>query len=189
MRVNKTIKRLIFTLTVAASFVAILPSCKKIIAAVYGGQDVAVPEYQFIIPQIYIVPPGELPIGSYSFYFNLDSTVKANTGGVFGENSVNSVKIKKVTIKIINPDAYDNLSNFDSARVTLESSTNSTPVELFKIGFASTYADSLNYIPTNSPELLSYIKGKTITYNVFGKMRSPTNKPLGLAVDVTLRAD
>lgn len=183
------IKKLALTLLIAGFTFINLSSCKKIIAAAYGGSDVSVPELQFILPQIYFVQPNEIPLGNYSFYFNLDSTVKASTGGVFGANSVNSIKIKQIIIKVINPDAYDDLANIDSARVTLESNANTTPVELFHIGFPNTYADSYTYTTTNSPELLPYIKGNLIVYNVFGRMRNPTNKPLGLSVDILLRAD
>lgn len=182
-------KRLALTLLIALFAFINLSSCKKVLASVYGGSDVSVPELQLILPQIYFVQPNEISLGNYSFYFNLDSTVKASTGGVFGANSVNSIKIKQITIKVINPDAYDNLANIDSARVLLESNANTTPVELFHIGFPNTYADTYTYTTTNSPELLPYIKGNLIVYNVFGKMRSPTNKPLGLAVDIVLRAD
>lgn len=181
-------KRLILISFLAGTIFTNLSSCKKALAAVFGGTDVAVPQFQITIPQIYLVPPGEISMGSYSFYLNMDSAVRANTGGVFGADAVNSIKIKQVTLKIVNPDAYDNLSNFDSARVTLQSSSNNNPVQLFDIGFPNTYADTYDYIPTNSPELLSYVKGSTITYNVYGKVRNPTNKPLGLTVDVTLRA-
>jgi len=182
-------KRVILISLIASTILVNLSSCKKALAAVFGGTDVAVPEFKMIVPQIYIVAPGEIPLGGYSFYFNLDSTVRAKTGGVFGANAVNSIKIKQITIKITNPDAYDNLANIDSARVTLQSSSNNNPVELFNIGFPNTYADTYNYTTTNSPELLSYVKGNTITCNVFGKMRTATNKPLGLTVDVTLRAN
>lgn len=165
------------------------PSCKKIIAAVYGGSDVAIPQSELVIPQVYIVPPDELYLGSFVYDINLDSSVKANTGGVFGANAVNSVKVKSVIIKIVNPDAYDNLSNFDSVRVTLQSDTNNTPVEIFNIGLPVIYSDSLYFTTPSGPELLSYVKGSTVTYNVYGKVRTVTNKPLGITVDVTLRAN
>lgn len=182
-------KRLILISLIAGAIFVNLSSCKKVLAAVFGGTDVTVPEFQMIVPQIYLVPPGEIPMGSYSFHLNLDSAVKAGTGGIFGANVVNSIKIKQITIKIINPDAYDNLANIDSARVTLQSSSNNNPVQLFNIGFPNTYADTYDYSTTSSLELLSYAKGSTITYNVFGKMRTVTNKPLGLTVDVILRAN
>jgi hypothetical protein len=181
-------KRL-FVFLLAGAIIFYTSSCKKIIAAVYGGSDITVPELQIILPQVYFVQPNELWLGSYAFTLNLDSIVKANTGGAFGANSVNSVKIKQVTIKIINPDAFDNLANIDSARVTLQSSSNTTPIDLFHIGFDSTYADTYVYTTTNSPELLPYLKGNILTYSIYGKLRSATNKPLGLVLDVTLRAD
>src|SRR5664279_4735957 len=182
-------KKLVMNFIIAGAILVNLSSCKKFIAAVYGGSDVTVPEFKMKVPQIYIVPAQEIPMGSYSFYFNLDSTVKANTGGIFGANSVNSIKIKKITIKILNPDANDNLANIDSVRVMLQSSINNTPIELFNIGFPDTYADTYDYTTTNSPELVTYLKGNTITYNVYGIMRRVTNKALSLAVDATLRAD
>ena len=58
-----------------------------------------------------------------------------------------------------------------------------------RLGFPDTYADTYDYTTTNSPELVTYLKGNTITYNVYGKMRRVTNKALSLAVDATLRAD
>src|SRR5665647_3140072 len=103
-------KRLILISLIAGTIFVNLSSCKKVLAAVFVGTDVTVPEFQMIVPQIYLVPPGEIPMGSYSFYLNLDSAVRAGTGGVFGANAVNSIKIKQITIKIINPDAYDNLA-------------------------------------------------------------------------------
>ncbi|MEO8415348.1 MAG: hypothetical protein ABI472_16935 [Ginsengibacter sp.] len=182
-------KKLVMNFLIAGAILVHLSSCKKLIAAVYGGSDVTVPEFKMTIPKIYSVSPKEIPMGSYSFYFNLDSAVKANTGGIFGANAVNSIKIKKITIKIINPDADDNLANIDSVRVTLQSATNNIPVELFNIGFPDTYANTYDYTTANSPELVNYLKGNTIIYNVYGKMRRVTNKTLSMAVDATLRAD
>src|SRR5665647_3932646 len=100
-------KRVILISLIAATILVNLSSCKKALAAVFGGTDVTVPEFQMTVTQIYIVTPGEIPLGGYSFYFNLDSTVRAKTGGVFGATAVNSIKIKQITIKITNPDAYD----------------------------------------------------------------------------------
>lgn len=182
-------KRLILISLISGIIFVNLSSCKKVIASVFGGTDVTVPQFQITIPPIYFVPPSEVSMGSYSFYLNMDSAVRANTAGVFGADAVNSIKIKQITLKIVNPDANDNLANFDSARVTLQSTSNNNPVQLFNIGFPNTYADTYNYTTTNSPELVSYVKGDTLTYNVFGKMRTVTSKPLGLTVDVTLRAN
>lgn len=182
---KKTLIALFTTLLLLTGF----SSCKKLIAAVFGGTDVNVPEVQVTIPAVIAVSSNEISLGTFSFYFNLDSAVRANTAGVFGANAVNSVKVKRVSITITNPDQLNNLANFQSARVTLQSNTNNTPTELFSATFADTYASTYSYTSTNSPELLSYIKGSNISYTIYGKMRRTTNKPLTMVVAVTLRAD
>jgi hypothetical protein len=182
------VKKLLTALLLTGAIFLSFSSCKKVLAAIYGGSDVIIPRTELIIPQVYTVPAGEITLGSYTYSINLDSSVRASTGGIFGANAVNSVKVKNVIIKVENPDAYDNLSNFDSARVTIQSDNNSTPIQLFAIGFPETYSDSLNASP-GGPELLPYVTGKTVTYNLYGKLRNTTNKPLGITVDVTLRAN
>ena len=182
-------KKIIILFCISVLFVVNFSSCKKLIASVFGGTDVAVPAFQLTIPAIPIVPPGEISIGSYSFYFNLDSTVRANTAGAFGANSVNSIKVKQVIFSLTNADSSNNLANFVSARVTLQSNTNNTPVQVFDIDFPDSSSSGYTYIPTSSPELVSYLKGTTITYNIYGQMRRITTIPLELVVTVTVRAD
>lgn len=165
-----------------------LMSCKKILA-VFLGTDVTVPDFTVNVPPAAFVTTMEIPIGSYSFHFNLDSSVRANTAGVFGANAVNSIKLKQITIKITNADSLNNIANFESARVTLQSNTNNNPVELIAVSFADSYASGYTYTPTSNPELLSYAKGSTITYNIFGKMRRGTTKSLTMVLSVTLKAN
>ena len=182
-------KRLIVLLFTGVIFFAGSSSCKKLIKAVFGGTDVTVPDFQVTIPTIYAVTPYEIPIGSYSFYFNLDSNVRASTAGVFGAKDVNSIKVKQIRINFANADSLNNIANFDSARITVQSTSNNNPLELLGVSFPDSYASTYTYTPTNSPELVSYAKGSTITYNVFGIMRRVTTKPLTMVVSVTLRAD
>lgn len=168
---------------------AALLSCKKIVAAIFGGTDVNIPEVHITIPPVIAISSNEMSLGSFSQNINLDSTVRANTGGTFGVNAVNSIKVKQVLITITNPDPSNNLSNFQSARVTLQSNTNSTPTDFFSITFPDTYTATYTFTPTDSPELLPYLKGNTITYNIYGRVRRTTNKPLTMVVTVTLRAN
>lgn len=182
-------KRLLILCVASVTLFAGFSSCKKVIAAVFGGTDVTVPDFTVKIPPIVIVTSTEAAIGSYSFHFNLDSSVRATTAGVFGANAVNSVKVKQISINLTNADQLNNLANFESARVTLQSNTNNNPTELFSVTFPDTYASTYTYTPTNSPELLSYIKGSTLTYNIYGQMRRVTNKSLTMVVSVTLRAN
>ncbi|HSN61740.1 MAG TPA: hypothetical protein VLR49_12445, partial [Ferruginibacter sp.] len=61
--------------------------------------------------------------------------------------------------------------------------------QLFSVLLDDTYASSLTFTPDDSPELLSYLKGNTISYTLYGSIRRITNKPLDMQVNVTLRAN
>ena len=182
-------RKLIIVLTGILFFVTAISSCKKIVAAIFKGTDVNVPAVQVTIPVILAVSSSEISLGNFTQQINIDSIIRANTAGVFGINAVSSIKMKQAVVSITNADALNNLSNFESTRMTLQSNTNSSPVEIVSISFPDTFASSYTYIPTNSPELLPYLTGTTLTYNIFGKARRITSKPLNLVFQVTLRAN
>ena len=184
-----TMRKISISIIVFLLFLTGFTACKKIVAAVFGGTDITVPTAQFTIPVLFVVTPNEQSFGSYSQQINLDSLVKANTGGVFGINVVSSIKVKQVNLLLTNPDALNNLSNFETVRVTLTSDTRNTPVELFAASFPDTNISTYNFVPTNSTDLLPYLRGTSITYNIYGKNRRITTKPLTLQVTVTLRAN
>lgn len=173
-------------------FIALLTgitACSKIVAAVFGGTDINVPPAEFTIPILLAVSPNEQSFGSYAQHINLDSVVRANTAGVFGKNVVNSIKVKQVNMVLGNSDALNNFSNFETLRVTLSSDTEGTPVDLFAASFPDTNTSTYLFAPTNSPDLLPYLRGSWITYHIYGKNRRITSRPLSLEVTVTLRAD
>jgi hypothetical protein len=182
-------RKILIPVIVFLSILTAFTACRKIVAAVFGGTDINVPATEFTIPVLFAVTPNELLFGSYSQHINLDSAVKANTAGVFGINVVNSIKVKQVSMVIGNPDALNNFSNFETLRVTLTSDTQNTPVEFFAASFPDTYSSTYLFAPTNSPELLPYLGGSRITYNIYGKNRRITSKPLTVQVNVTLRAN
>jgi len=161
-------------------------SCKKAAELIFQGLDTKIPDVQITIPIIPLVPQNEISIGSYSVNFNLDSTVRANTGGVFGANAVKFIKITQISITITNPDPLNNLANFESARITLQSNTNNTPTDFLSQTFPDVYAATFSSTPANSTELLAYLKGSVITYNIYGKIRRITTKPLNLVISATI---
>lgn len=182
-------KKIIISFLAAFVLIAGISSCKKIVSALFQGMDVNAPQVQVTIPTIITISPNEFPLGSFSMHFNLDSIIKANTADVFGVNSVSSIKVKQISISITNADQVNNLANFESARITLQSNSDSNPAELFSINFPDSYAASFTSTTINSPDLLPYLKGSDITYNLFGKMRRITTKPLNITVAVTLRVN
>lgn len=161
--------------------------CKKIINAIFPSFDVDAPTITVSLPAIPFAPPSELHIATIKQSFNLDSAVKAKTGGTFGASDVTSVQVKQIVFNISNADELNNLSNFESARFTLSSSSTTQVAEIANITFPNTYADSYTYTTTNPPEIISYLKGNELTYDVYGKLRRVTTKPMTLTVKVTLR--
>ena len=182
-------KKLLIPIAIIVLFFVAFASCKKIVSSVFGGTDVKVPAVELTIPVILAITTNEISLGSIQQHINVDSLIKANTAGIFGINAVSSIKVKEVNFSLTNADALNNLSNFKNARVMLQSNNVNTPVELFSLDFADTYASSYNYIPAASPELLSYFRGNTITYSFYGTMRRTTSKPLNMIISVTLRAN
>lgn len=167
--------------------VAGLFSCKKIIRKIFQGIDADIPVFTVTFPPIPYAPPNELSIGSFSQQFNLDSTIRANTGDVYGADDVSSVKIKQIVFDVENADEQNNISNFESARLTFSSNTKTDTVTIASITFPDTYATTYTYTPANSPELMPYLSGSILTYNAFGKIRRITTMPLTMNIRVTLR--
>lgn len=181
-------KRLLFIFFTALFLSGTTSSCKKAIAKLFPGVDVAVPDMQMTLPAIIFVSPSEIPLGTFSFQFNLDSVVRAQTAGVFNANDVTSIKVKQITITITNADQLNNFANFERARVMLQSNSNNTPVEIFSATFPDAFASSFT-TTNNNTELLSYLKGTDLVYTMYGKNRRITTKPLDITISVIVRAN
>lgn len=186
-------KKIIVPVVLLVLITTLSVSCKKIISNIFNGFDAEVPAISVTIPPIqppfpgFPVPDNEIPVGSFKQKFDLDSTIKANTAGAFGAGDVNSIKIKKVTFSLKDADQNNNLSNFESVRINFSSTSNQNAVQIASFTFPNTYTISETIVSdANTPELIDYLKGNELTYNVFGKLRRYTTKPLKLSVNVTL---
>lgn len=164
-------------------------SCKKIVSTVFNGTDVAIAPIEITIPPIFSAGNADFTFGNVTQSMNLDSLVRANTKGIFGANVVSSIKLKHVTLQITNADALNNLANFRTAGVGLQSNTENTPVNLFTVTLPDTYAGDYSFSPSGSPELLPYLKGNTLSFEVFGNARRTTSKSLNLRILITLRVN
>ena len=156
---------------------------------IFTGTDVTPPSINVTIPAVpqMAVNLGEIALGTYEQRLNIDSAIKANTGGAFGISSVSSIKVKQFTLTLTDSDANNNFSNFESARVMLTSNSQSTPVEIMNLNFPTTNISTITQSPTTTPELLPYVKGGQLTYNIYGKARKATSKSLNMIVTVVLR--
>jgi hypothetical protein len=164
-------------------------ACKKIIKKIFQGIDANVPEFVVVLPPIPYAPPFEVPLGTFRQEFNLDSTIRANTGDVYGAKDVSSVKVKQIVFNLSNADEQNNISNFESARLTFLSNIRADTLTIASIAFPDTYATSYTYTPVNSPELKPYLDGSVFYYNAYGKVRRITTRQMEMSVQVTLRVE
>ncbi len=182
-------KRIIILSVVLLSVVASLISCNKIASAIFSGIEFNVPDISVNIPVIPYVVPSETQFGTATQNINLDSVVKANTGNIFGADVVKTVSIKSVAVTITNADDLNNLSNFESARITLTSNNNSSPIDIANITFPTTNSATFVFTPTDTKEFVSYLKGSTLTYTIYGKNRKITTKTLNFVASVRLKVN
>lgn len=166
-----------------------LCGCKKIIRKIFQGIDADVPVFTVTLPAVPYAPPIEIPLGTFSQKFNLDSSIRANTSDVYGANDISSVKVKQIVFNLANADEQNNISNFESARLTFSSNTKTDTVTIASITFPDAYAASYTYTPVNSPELKPYLTGSVLNYNAFGKIRRITTMKLEMSIQVTLRVE
>lgn len=180
-------KKSLFIICIATVLATASFSCKKTLSAIFGGVDADAPSVPVTLPPIPLIATGtEYNVGTVTSSFNLDSVIRANTAGVFGINAVSSIKVKQVKITNSDGNTLNNLSNLESFRIEMMSNTNNTYISFINATFPTTETYTYTYTPTTDIELLSYLKGTTVTYNIYGKARKPTTQNLTLSVVVTL---
>lgn len=161
-------------------------SCKEIKEKILPAFTVNIPDIKHSIPPIPFMQAKEVPVGALKARINMDSTIRANTAGTFGAGSVSFVRIKKITFLLANADDKNNLSNFESARMRIYSDNDTLATDIASIRFPPGYSDSLVIIPSNSPDISSYLRSTVLSYNIFWKNRKTTSKKLKLSIRVTL---
>jgi hypothetical protein len=164
----------------------IISGCKEIKEKLLPSFTVNIPAIQLTIPALPFKQDKEVPVGALKAHINMDSTIKANTGGTFGAGAVTSVKIKKIVFLLQNADADNNLSNFESGRMRIYSDNDTSATDIASIIFPQVYTDSLTVTPTNNPDISNYLRGSELSYNIFWKNRRVTSKKLNLVIKVTL---
>lgn len=179
-----------YLLTGIIALATITFSCKKLISLVFPGKDVSLPTLKINVPAIPVADSTkEFEAGSFTTYINVDSIIKANTNGTFGIGSVNSVKVKQVTLSAQNTDATNNLSAFKSFRITISSNTNTNVMDMVSVHIPASAVGTYSETPSNSPNIVSYLKGSSINNTVYGTARRPTTKTINLTISILLRAD
>jgi hypothetical protein len=172
----------------AAVIVIAAASCKKIVDTFFSGEDFTLPTLRMTVPAILIADSTqEIQAGSFTTHINVDSTIKANTNGVFGINSISTVTVKQVTVNITNADGSNNLSAFKSFRLTIASNTKATVADMVNISFPANVTNTYTVTP-GGPNIVDYLHGTTISNTAYGTVRKTTARALKLEVRITLFA-
>ena len=174
----------ILSLLSAAVILLQFTSCKKTAGNVFTGIDLTIPDVQVTLPIIVSVSTTEISLGTYSIHYNLDTAIQYYTGSTFNISSVTSVKVKQAILTMQNTDPLNNLSNFESMRIALQSNVNTTPTDILLFTFPDVYASSYTS-SAGTTELLPYVKGSDLMFTVYGKMRRVTSKSLTIILSIT----
>ncbi len=176
-------KKLFLSFSVAALVLG-MSSCEKV-------KDKVFPSFETdggtILVEVPVVTntTTEAEMDATTVSFNLDSTIKANTDGNFSLSNASSVKISTVTLTVLNGDQENNISNFESAKISVSSNSNPTPVVIAFATLADVNQPAV--INGNGAELKGYLQGNQITYKISGKARRATTKELQAAISFTLK--
>jgi hypothetical protein len=182
-------KKPIIILLLAAVVLTCLGSCKKLVDTFFAGETITMPALSMTVPAIPIADSTlEIQAGSFTTYINVDSTIKANTSGVFGIKDVSTVYVKQVTISVTNADEFSNLSAFKNFRITIASNTKTSPSDMLVVNIPASAYDSYTENPSNPTNIVDYLHGSSIDNTVYGSARKTTLKSLQVSVVITLFA-
>ena len=168
-----------------------LTSCEKL-KELFPGIEIPLPEVPITVP-VNVGPtplfPNGIVLPRITQKFNLDSIIKANTNNQFGVADVTSVKLKDLTLSITDgANQANNLSNFENIKFAFSSNKNTTAVSIADYNFPDTYTTTANIIAANSPELVSYIIGNELYYDVTVKPRRAVTQAFTVVIKATVTA-
>lgn len=128
-------------------------------------------------------------IGSMNTNLNLDSIIKAQTDNTFSLNSITSINIEECKLTILNPDATNNIANFEEVKVSLKTNTNSTPVQLCTGLNPDVYGDIWLLPVDKTVNLKDYLNGTQLTYIIGAKARRVTTKKLDCKMTIKFKVN
>ena len=176
-------KKLFLSFSVASILVFSMSSCEKVKDKVFPSFETSGGTVLIEVPVVTNTTT-EQEIDATTMSLNIDSTIKANTDGKFSISNANSIKVRDITLTVLNGDEQNNISNFETAKLSISSNSNTTPAVIASANLADVNQPAV--INGNDTEIKTYLQGSQITYKVSGKARRATTKELQLAVAVVL---
>lgn len=182
----KTVFRTLALATVAVGLAFGAGSCKKLKSKLFQAFSANGASVDFTVPVI-AVTGTKTDAGSVTHKLNIDSIIKAETGGTFGLKDIDKVTVEECRVKINNPDADNNFQNFEEAWVNLTTDANPTPLTLATGTIPDTYAEEFTIPAVSGADLKPYLTGNTLNYSYQARMRKATTQALNCTLYVKLR--
>jgi hypothetical protein len=165
--------------TILLSAMALLitfSSCKKIKEATQRDIQITPTAITFTIPIITSTAAGT-SFGTYNESLDLDALIKTYASE-FGEDNVKNIKISSVTLELLNQDADNNVQNFESINVALQTGSGAPVTIAAAASIPNTSAPSITVPVSGTTDLKSYLGATSFSYAVTGKLRKATTKVL-----------
>lgn len=168
-------------------------SCDKLKDKLFEAFTTGMTDVNLTIPVVSSTA-GEGKIETLPVFINVDSIIKANTGGLFSLNSVGKITVERADLTINNPDATNNLANFESGILlfnTLNPQTNdwNTPMGVGRGDITDNYATSLSFALIPDVNLKEHLRGTRVIYFYGYKARRVTTKPLNCTIRMKLKIE
>ena len=117
--------------------------------------------------------------------FNIDSFVRASTGGKLGAVNIRNARLVTAALNLADPTDATNFANFQSCSGTFHTNTNSSEVGV-TIANEDIYSSSLALPVDSTDELKNYfVGGNRIIYGFGGNLRRPTSDTLRCCITFT----
>lgn len=178
-------KTRIFTVAFALTLGLLMftTSCDKLKDKLFQAFTTNGVEQDFVIP-IINTTTGQVDFGTIRDQFNIDSIIKAESGGAFSLNDIKKVTITEAKLILLNADADNNFQNFEEGWLNFNTNTNPTTVEIATGLNPDVYSEQWLLPPLTGVNLKDYLNGSELNYFVAGKARKVTTKALNCKLKV-----
>jgi hypothetical protein len=184
----------IFSVAIFLSLAAVsFSSCDKLKEKLFEAFSTGGGDVDFTIP-IVTSTGVENKYATEKIYINVDSIIKAETGGLFSLDNVKKISVESAEIYVNNPDNDNNLANFEGGGVifnTFNPTKNdwNEPMLVASDDLQDAYADYHKMIITENVNLKEHLRGNEIAYWYVAKARRVTTKPLDCTLKVRLHIE
>lgn len=187
------VRKLFYAISALLTTTIIFSSCDKLKDKLFEAFVTQAADVSLTIPVVSSTAQ-EGKVETLSFYINVDSIIKANTGGLFSLNSVSTVEIETVDMTINNADANNNFANFEYGILLFNTWNPSTQDWNRVLGVArddikDTYAGNMSLTLVQQVNLKDHLKGTKAVYYYTYKARRTTSKQLNCTLRVKLKIE